>query len=93
MCNGFVGCVKGMSLFLELVGEMVREPNPADYGKNVKNLYRAAARLAGASQEIKLYENCGGFYVFREVGVEGKYYMVYKNEVLALSNGHPFTMV
>jgi len=95
MCNGFVGCVKGMSLFLDLVEEMVREPNPADYGKNVKNLYRLVSRVAGAgaSQEIKLYENCGGFYVFREVGVEGKYYMVYRNEVLALSNGHPFTMV
>jgi len=80
---------------LDLVEEMVREPNPADYGKNVKNLYRLVARVAGAgaSQEIKLYENCGGFYVFREVGVEGKYYMVYRNEVLALSNGHPFTMV
>jgi hypothetical protein len=81
-----------MSLFLELVEEMVREPNPADYGKNVKNLYRALAG-GGASGEVKLYENCGGFYVFREVGVEGKYYMVYRNEVLALSNGHPFTMV
>ena len=92
MCNGFVGCVKGMSLFLDLVGEMVREPNPADYGKNVKNLYRAV-RAACDSGEVKLYENCAGFYVFREVGVEGKYYMVYRNEVLALGNGHPFMRV
>jgi hypothetical protein len=91
MCNGFVGCVKGMSLFLELVQEMVAEPNPADYGKNVKNLYHAVGLMGGG--EVKLYENCAGFYVFREVGVEGKYYMVYKDEVLALSNGHPFMKV
>jgi hypothetical protein len=92
MCNGFVGCVKGMSLFLDLVGEMVREPNPADYGKNVKNLYGAVGRRS-ANGQVKLYLNCGGFYVFREVGVEGKYYMVYRDEVLALSNGHPFMKV
>ena len=89
MHNGFMGCVKGMSLFLDLVEEMVSEPNPADYGKNVKNLYRAVALRGGcASGEVKLYENCGGFYVFREVGVKGKYYMVYRDEVLALGNGH-----
>ena len=92
MHNGFMGCVKGMSLFLDLVEEMVHEPNPADYGKNVKNLYRAV-RAACDSGEVKLYENCAGFYVFREVGVEGKYYMVYRNEVLALGNGHPFMRV
>jgi hypothetical protein len=91
MHNGFMGCVKGISLFLDLVEEMVREPNPADYGKNVKNLYRVLALRAGG--EVKLYENCAGFYVFREVGVEGKYYMVYRNEVLALGNGHPFMRV
>lgn len=92
MCNGFVGCVKGVSLFLDLVGEMVSEPNPADYGKNVKNLYGAVGRRS-ANGQVKLYENCAGFYVFREVGVEGKYYMVYRDEVLALSNGHPFMKV
>ena len=91
--NGFMGCVKGMSLFLDLVEEMVRDPNPADYGKNVKNLYCAVALRGGG--EVKLYENFAGFYVFREVGVEGKYYMVYRNEVLALGNGHgyPFMRV
>ncbi len=89
MHNGFMGCVKGMSLFLDLVEEMVSEPNPADYGKNVKNLYRAVALRGGcASREVKLYENCAGFYVFCEVGVKGKYYMVYRDEVLALGNGH-----
>jgi hypothetical protein len=85
MHNGFMGCVKGMSLFLDLVEEMVSEPNPADYGKNVKNLYRA---LSAACGEVKLYENSAGFYVFCEVGVKGKYYMVYRDEVLALGNGH-----
>ena len=91
MCNGFVGCVKVELLFLELVEEMVAEPNPADYGKNVKNLYRGLHRRMGG--QVKLYENCAGFYVFREIGVEGKYYMTYMDEVLALSNGHPFMKV
>jgi hypothetical protein len=86
MHNGFIGCVKGVSLFLELVEEMVAEPNPADYGKNVKNLYRGVHRRMGG--QVKLYENCAGFYIFNEVGVKGKYYMVYKDEVLALGNGH-----
>jgi hypothetical protein len=91
MHNGFMGCVKGVSLFLELVEEMVAEPNPADYGKNVKNLYRGVHRRMGG--QVKLYENCAGFYIFNEVGVKGKYYMVFRDEVLALGNGHPFMKV
>ena len=91
--NSFMGCVKGMSLFLELAEEMVAEPNPVDYGKNVKNLYGALALRGGG--EVKLYENCAGFYIFNQVGVNGKYYMVYRNEVLAIGNGHgyPFMKV
>jgi hypothetical protein len=91
--NGFMGCVKGMSLFLELAEEMVSEPNPADYRKNMKNLYRGLHKRMGG--EVKLYENCAGFYLFNQVGVEGKYYMVYRNEVLAIGNGHgyPFMKV
>jgi len=90
MHNGFMGCVKEDSLFLDLVEQMVSEPNPADYGKNVKNLYAALSSRAGSA--IELYTNRAGFYVFNEVGRDGKYYMVYKDEVLAIGNGHGYPL-
>jgi hypothetical protein len=87
MSNGFIGTVKGNPVFLELVELMGQEPNPEDYGANVKKMYK----VLQAKHEMALFKNNGGLFLFKEAqGQDGKYYFIYNNEVIGLSNGHGY---
>ena len=78
MANGFLGSKKGNPVFIELVDLMKEEPNPSDYGENVKRLYK------------KLQYN-ESIFIFKErQGPDGKYYIVYNQEIIGLSNGHGY---
>jgi hypothetical protein len=79
MANGFLASKKRNPLFLALANLMLEEPNPQDYGQNVKRLYK------------ELQKFTDGVFVFKEVqGPDGKYYITHNTEVIGLSNGHGY---
>ena len=80
MANGFIASKKGNPIFLALVNLMLEDPNPQDYGQNVKRFYK------------QLHSNTmNDVFVLKEVqGPDGKYYISYKEEMIGLSNGHGY---
>lgn len=93
VANGFIGSVPGHPLWLKLVDEMRRNPNPADYGANVKYMHRALKEEGHILQEFTKSKDV---YFLREVGpILGKYYILLSpTELASFSNGHnyPFQM-
>jgi hypothetical protein len=86
LCNGFIGAKPGNPIFLDLVKLMEREPNPEDYGMNVKRLYKAVA----AKHSMTPFQSENSIYLFREVQHMGMYYIVNKKEIILHSNGHDY---
>jgi len=86
LCNGFIGAKPGNPIFLELVKLMEQEPNPEDYGMNVKRLYKTIA----SRHSMTPFQTENSIYLFREVQHMGKYYIVNKKEIIVHSNGHGY---
>jgi len=86
VCNGFVGTKPGRPEFLEVATLMKEDPNPEDYGTNIKRLYKTLSK----NQEIQPFQpnSKTGIYFFREVAHLGKYFIVNHKEVIGFSNGH-----
>jgi hypothetical protein len=83
--NGFIASAPKNSIFLELVKAMESEPNPSDYGENVKRLWKHIA----TKHSMTLYKNENSIYLFKEHEVQrGKFCVLYNQEPIALGNGH-----
>jgi mannosyltransferase OCH1-like enzyme len=91
--NNFMGSVSGNPFLLKLADEMIRNPNPADYGANVKYMYRA---LKEEGHTLQDFTKSKDIYFLREVGpIAGRYYILLSpTEPASFSNGHnyPFEM-
>jgi hypothetical protein len=82
--NGFLASAPGNPLFLQLLDVMKQEPNPSDYGANVKRLWRTIQ----ASHSMKPYQNESMMYLFEEKEVQReKFCICFHNEVIAIGNG------
>jgi len=90
VCNGFVGTKPGRPEFLEVATLMKEDPNPEDYGTNIKRLYKTLSK----NQEIQPFQpnSKTGIYFFREVVHLGKYFLVNHKEVIGFSNGHTLNL-
>jgi hypothetical protein len=89
VANGFMGAAPGFLLFPKLVAEMARNPNPIDYGSNVKTFRRLLQETGYTSAPFL----CQDRVVFlREFGpLLGKYYITADgNTIACLSNGHGY---
>jgi hypothetical protein len=85
--NGFIASAPNNPMFLELVKAMEAEPNPSDYGENVKRLWKHIAK----SHSMSLYKNENSIYLFKEHEIErGKFCVIHKEEVIAIGNGHGY---
>lgn len=103
VANGFLGAAPSHPLFVQLVEELGRNPNPADYGANVKAFHRHL-RETGYTMEpftkstpapLKEGETNReerNVFLLREVGpIQGKYYITHNGrDVVCLSNGHGY---
>ena len=80
MANGFIGTRKNNPIFLDLVAQMAAEPNPEDYGKNVKRFYTA---VKGISQQNPPF-------ILKEKHYGQGYVIYFNDEPIALSNGQGY---
>ena len=80
MANGFIGVRKNNPIFLDLVAQMAAEPNPEDYGKNVKRFYTA---VKGISQQNPPF-------ILKEKHYGQGYVIYFNDEPIALSNGQGY---
>jgi mannosyltransferase OCH1-like enzyme len=89
VANGFIGSIPNHPLWMKLVDEMVRNPNPGDYGANVKYMRRALTQEGYSVQE---FTKSRDVYFLREVGpILGKYYILLSpTELASFSNGHNY---
>ena len=65
-CNGFIITKKYNPIFLDLINLIVKDPNPVDYGNNVKQMYN------------RLFSE-NNIYYYKEVKIDNKYFMVNNN--------------
>lgn len=79
MANGFIGTISKNQMFLELVEFMIRDPNPDDYGANVKQLYRYIHT-----------KNCSKVLFLKEKHHNKAYAIFDKDELFSLSNGNGY---
>jgi hypothetical protein len=83
--NGFIASAPKNPIFLELVKAMESEPNPVDYGENVKRLWK----YISTKHSMTPFVNENSIYLFKEHEIQpGKFCVIYKQEVIALGNGH-----
>lgn len=82
--NGFLASAPGNPLFIRLLDEMKNDPNPSDYGANVKRLWKAIQE----THSMIPYQNESTIYLFEEKEVQReKFCMCFKQEVIAIGNG------
>ena len=97
VCNGFIGTRPQNPLFLDLAKAIEKQPNPEDYGANVKSLYK----ILSEKHPMTLFKAVNGIYLFREVQHGGTYFIInsgkgrgstkfYNREIIAHSNGHDY---
>ena len=92
LANGFFGTAPKHNLFLSLIEMMIDEPNPSDYGMNVKRVYRKLSTL----HSMTPFSTENGICLVQELGpIQSKYYIYGPSQtMLCFSNGHgyPFTI-
>ena len=86
--NGFIITKPNNNLFIYLINNIISNINPLDYGYYVKYLYTQL-------QPVKVFEkynkNNFNYYLFKEVMISNKYYIVDKNEnIIINTNGHDY---
>lgn len=97
VCNGFIGTRPQNPLFLDLAKAIEKQPNPEDYGANVKSLYK----ILSEKHPMTPFKAVNGIYLFREVQHGGAYFIInsgkgrgstkfYNREIIAHSNGHDY---
>jgi hypothetical protein len=90
LANGFFGTEKENPLFLCLINLMIAEPNPADYGMNVKRVYRELSKI----HSMKPFSQENGLYLVQELGPIQSRYHIYGSPTrhICFSNGsgYPF---
>jgi hypothetical protein len=84
MANGFLASREKNRVFLDLIDLMVKEPNPHDYGMNVKRCY---SKLRSSAP---LFTNENDTFVLKEKPVNGKYYIYCNDTMIVYSNGHQY---
>ena len=80
MANGFLGARRGNPIFLDLVEQMAKDPNPSDYGMNVKRFYATVKRLDSSLRPC----------IFKEARDGAAYSIFHNEERVGLSNGHGY---
>jgi hypothetical protein len=82
--NGFLASAPGNPLFIRLLDEMKNDPNPSDYGANVKRLWKAIQE----THSMTPYQNECTIYLFEEKEVQReKFCICFKEEVISIGNG------
>jgi hypothetical protein len=91
LANGFFGSEINNDLFLSLVHQMEQEPNPSDYGMNVKRIFRTLSY----QHSMTPYSIEGGILFLKEFNVgNGTYNIVGSNgHHICFSNGHGYPFV
>jgi len=86
--NGFFASAPKNPIFLEFVHEMIQEPNPSDYGMNVKRMFR----ILSAKYNVISYHSEHGVYFLRELGPVRDAYNIFVNhkDHVCFSNGHNY---
>lgn len=69
MANGFFGSVKENHIFIECIDEMIKEPNPENYGTNVNILY---SLLSKKYSMIPYIIDRDTFFI-KEIGIDNTY--------------------
>jgi mannosyltransferase OCH1-like enzyme len=69
MANGFFGSVKDNIIFIECIDEMIKEPNPENYGTNVNILY---SLLSKKYSMIPYIIDKDTFFI-KEIGIDNTY--------------------
>jgi len=92
LANGVIGTYINNPIFLELANQIRFNPNPVDYGQNVKDIYYLVKTLCKKSYlssfETELIYNKKTYFL-QERQIEDKYYtFINNNDIIALSNGH-----
>jgi hypothetical protein len=86
--NGFFASTAKKPIFLEFVNEMLKEPNPSDYGMNVKRMFR----ILSAKYNVISYHSENNVYFLREFGPVNNAYNIFVNhkDHVCYSNGHNY---
>ena len=85
--NGIILCKKNNPIFLILINKILKNPNPSDYGQNVKDMYNI---LSPPNINTKYYKEFFSYYLFREVKINKKYYILDNNIKIINTNGHNY---
>lgn len=88
MANGFFASTERNPIFLEFVKEMEKDPNPSDYGMNVKRMYR----ILSTKYKVVSYSSEKHVYFLRECGPVNNAYNIFANhkDHVCYSNGHNY---
>jgi hypothetical protein len=91
LANGFFGSEAKNYLFLSLAHQMLKEPNPSDYGMNVKRIFRTLSY----QHSMTPYSLEDGILFVKEFNMgNGTYNIVGQNgDHICFSNGHGYPFV
>lgn len=88
VANGFLATEPKNPLFLRLCERILENPNPEDYGTNVKQLWKELS----SQHSMTPYSKEKGVFLLEEKSDGGRYSIFYKTERIAYGNGsgYPF---
>jgi len=91
LANGFYGSEANNTLFFYLVHQMLLEPNPEDYGMNVKRAFRTISFQHSMTPYI--LEN--NIYFLKESGAQNNKYNILgpDGKHICFSNGHGYPYI
>ena len=84
--NGILLCKKKNPIFLECIDKLLKNPNPSDYGQNVKDIYTILSPNIHKKYDRKHFS----YYLFEEMRIKNKYYIVDKSIKIINTNGHNY---
>lgn len=85
--NGIILCKKGNPIFLKLIDKILKNPNPSDYGQNVKDMFNI---ISPPNINQQFYKENWSYYLFKEVRIFNKYYILDNNIKIINTNGHNY---
>ena len=89
VCNGYIITIPNNPIFLELIDLIIKNPNPTDYGLNVKNFYSSLKSNTLLKPYQYFEKNNTLVMLQQEVNINNKYYVLDdKKDVIFNSNGH-----
>ena len=89
VCNGYIITTPNNPIFLELINLIIKNPNPTDYGLNVKNFY-SSLKSDTLLKPYQYFEKNNILYMLqKEVNINNRYFVLdNKNQVVFNSNGN-----